>query len=89
MEQCSKSGTEFPIRDARLLKYSESSFHIILPSLSSLSRSEIFLNFEKRASFLGNPVDEMIIFGFLLGHHLSLRNKRKKVLGIHTHIIRH
>ena len=47
-----------PIKDARLLKYYKSIFHIILPSLSSLSRPGIFLIFEKRASFLGNPVGE-------------------------------
>ena len=37
-------------------------FYIILPSLSSLSRSEIFLNFGKRASFLGNPVFQFSLF---------------------------
>ena len=42
-------------KDARLLKYENFIFHIILPILSSLSRSEIFLIFDililKRASF--------------------------------------
>ena len=55
-KQFDKCATGFPIIDARLLKYSKSIFHIILPFLSSLSRSGIFLIFEKRASFLGNPV---------------------------------
>ena len=35
--------TGFPIKDARLLKYSKSLFFIFLPSLSSLSRLAIFL----------------------------------------------
>ena len=34
--------TGFPIKDARLLKYLKSIFHIIIPSLSSLSRQEYF-----------------------------------------------
>ena len=41
----------FPWKDARLLKYKKSMFRIILPSLSSLSRSGILLFFDKRTSF--------------------------------------
>ena len=51
------SSTGFPIKYARLLKYLKSIFHIILPSLSSLNGSGIFLIFKKRTSFLGNPVE--------------------------------
>ena len=43
---------DFQIKDTSLLKYLKS---ISLPSLS-LSRSGIFCNFKKLASFLGNPV---------------------------------
>ena len=46
----------FPIKDARLLKYLKSIFHIILPSLTSLSRSKLIINFEKRASFFMETV---------------------------------
>ena len=48
--------TGFPINDARWQKYEKSTFSIILPSFSLLSRSGIFFSFEKRASFLGSPV---------------------------------
>ena len=41
--------TGIPIKDARLLEYEKSIFWIILHSLSSLSRSWIFFNFEKWA----------------------------------------
>ena len=54
--KASQIDTGFPKKDARLLKCLKSLFHIILPSLSSLTRSGTFLIFEKRASFLGNPV---------------------------------
>ena len=47
----------FSIKDAGLLKYLKSTLFSIIPlSLSSLTRLEIFLKFEKRASFLVNPV---------------------------------
>ena len=39
-----------------MLKFKKLIFWIIFPSLSSMSRSGIFLTFKKRASFLGNPV---------------------------------
>ena len=58
------SSTGFPIKDARLLNYQKSIFHIILPFQSSLNRSGIFFNFERRASFLGNPVDNRFLFNF-------------------------
>ena len=48
--------TGFPIKYAQFLKYLKFIFSIILPSLSSLGRLEIFFNFEKRTTFLGNPV---------------------------------
>ena len=41
---------------------------IILPSLTSLSTSGIFLIFEKRASFLGNPVPVQPIPPAILKH---------------------
>ena len=42
----------FPLKDAaRLLKYLKSFFSISLSFLLSLSRSELFFNFENRASF--------------------------------------
>ena len=52
--------TELPIIDFRLFIYLESIFAIILPSLSPMSRFGTFLNFEKRAYFLGNPVREYL-----------------------------
>ena len=39
-------------------------FSIILPSFSSLSRSGIFFSFEKRASFLENPVSTAYFSSF-------------------------
>ena len=42
--------TEFPKKDARLLKYFQPIFFFILPSLS-LSRTEIFSNFENGCLF--------------------------------------
>ena len=47
--------TGFTIKDARLLKYQKSIFHIVLPSLLSLSRSGIFLFFESRGIY-GKPL---------------------------------
>ena len=50
--------TGFSIKYNRLIKYEiKSIFSIIFPSFLSMSRSGIFFGFEKRASFLGNPVD--------------------------------
>ena len=46
----------------RLLKFHKFTFHIIFQSLSSLSGSGIFFNFEKRESFMGNPVSMVPIF---------------------------
>ena len=51
-ERKENGSTGFPIKDARL----KSIYFIILPSFSSLTRSGIFFSFDKRASFLGNPV---------------------------------
>ena len=61
----SKRYTGFPIKDARLLKYDKPIFHIILPSLSSLSRSGVFFSFEKRASFFGKPCRYYYLFNLL------------------------
>ena len=44
--------TSFPIKDDRLLQYLKSVFSITVPFLSSISRSGIFLNFEKRTFYL-------------------------------------
>ena len=62
--------TGFPIKDARLLKYEKLIFSIILPSFSSLSRSEIYFSYEKRASFLGDPVP---LFDYISVHFLIRR----------------
>ena len=53
---CLSSGA---IRD----EYRKSIFSLISPSLSSHSRSEIFFSFEKRASFMGNPVGDSYFSG--------------------------
>ena len=50
------SYTGFPIRDARLLTFNKVFFLFTLPSLSLMSRSGEILNFEKRKSFMGDPV---------------------------------
>ena len=46
----------FPKKDARLLKYFKFIFSLKLPSLSSLGSSELYFNYERRASFTGNPL---------------------------------
>ena len=43
-------------KSRRIAKILNMTFHINLPSFSSLSRSGIIFTFKKRASFMGNPV---------------------------------